>query len=99
MSLQVLGHFCLTARSKSHVIPLSDHLAIPTYSAIAEASKEDLKAVAEAKAPQKKGPYIKFTPEYRAKVAKFASIIEIAYSKRIVVTGCVHHGGSTALLQ
>ena len=37
---------------------LSDHL--PT-AVIAEANKEVLKAVAEAKEPQKKGPYIKFT--------------------------------------
>ena len=45
--------------------PLSDHL--PTAS-IAEGNKEVLKAV-EAKEPQKKGPYIKFTPEYKEKVA------------------------------
>ena len=51
--------------------PLSDHLpTAPT----AEANKEVLKAVAEAKEPQKKGPYIKFTPKYKAKVAKFVSI-------------------------
>ena len=41
---------------------------------MAEADKEVLKAVAEAKEPQKKGPYIKFTPECKAKVARFASI-------------------------
>ena len=42
---------------------------------IAEANKEVLKAVAEAKEPQKKGPYINFTPEYKAYVvAKFAFI-------------------------
>ena len=41
--------------------PLSDQ--IPTAS-IAEANKEVLKAVAEAKEPQKKGPYIIVTPEY-----------------------------------
>ena len=62
--------------------PLSDHL--PTAS-IAEGNKEVLKAVAEAKEPQKKGPYIKFTPEYKAKVVKFASINGNSYSKRIVV--------------
>ena len=45
--------------------PLSDHL--PTAS-IVEGNKEVLKAV-EAKEPQKKGPYIKFTPEYKEKVA------------------------------
>jgi len=51
--------------------PLSDHL--PTVS-IAEANREDLKAGAEAKEPQKKGTYMKVTPEYKAKVAKFALI-------------------------
>ena len=51
--------------------PLSDY--VPTAS-IAEANKEVLKAVARAKEPQKKGPYIKVTPEYKVKVAKFASI-------------------------
>jgi len=51
--------------------PLSDHVLTAS---IAEANKEVLKAVAEAKEPQKKGPYIKVTPEYKAKVAKFASI-------------------------
>ena len=50
---------------------LSDHL--PTAS-IAEANKEVLKAVAGAKEPQKKGPYIIVTPECKAQVAKFASI-------------------------
>ena len=51
--------------------PLSDQ--IPTAS-IAEANKEVLKAVAEVKEPEKKGPYIIVTPEYKAKIAKFASI-------------------------
>ena len=51
--------------------PLSE--IVPTAS-IAEANKEVLKVVAGAKEPQKKGPYIKVTPEYKAKVAKFASI-------------------------
>lgn len=51
--------------------PFSNHL--PTAS-IAEANKEVLKVIAEAKEPQKKGPYIKVTPEYKAKVAKFASV-------------------------
>ena len=51
--------------------PLSDHL--PTAS-IAEANREVLKAVAEAKEPRNKGPYIKVTPECKAQVAKFASI-------------------------
>ena len=32
------------------------------------------KRLAGAKEPQKKGPYIKVTPEYKAKVAKFTSI-------------------------
>ena len=56
---------------------------------IVEANKEVLKAVTEAKEPQKKGPYIKFTPEYKAKVAKFASINGNSYSKRIVVVAYV----------
>ena len=77
---RALMHLCMDNSS------LSDHLAIPTYTAsIAEAKQEVLKAVAEAKAPQKKGPYIKLPPKYRAKVAKFPSIIEIAYSKGIVI--------------
>ena len=68
--------------------PLSDHL--PTVW-IAEANKKVLKAVAEAKEPQKKSPCIKFTPEYKAKVAKFASINGNSYmhSKRIVVVAYV----------
>ena len=41
---------------------------------MAEADKGVLKAIAEAKEPQKKGAYIKFTPECKAKVVKFASI-------------------------
>ena len=62
---------------------LSEHL--PT-ALIAEANKEVLKAVAEAKGPQKKGLYIKkFTLEYKENVAKFASINGNSYSKRIVV--------------
>ena len=44
-----------------------------------------MKAVDEDKEPQKKGPYIKVTPEYKAKVAKFASVNGNSYSKRIVV--------------
>ena len=52
--------------------PLSDH--VPTAS-IAEANKEVMKAVVEAKEwatePWKK---LKVTPEYKAKVALFASI-------------------------
>ena len=51
--------------------PLPDHL--PTV-LVAETNKEVLKAVAEAKEPKKKGPYIKVTQEYKAKVANFASI-------------------------
>ena len=63
--------------------PMSNHLPTPS---IAEANKEVLKAVAEAKKPQKKGPYMKkLTPEYKAKVAKFAFISGNNYSKRIVV--------------
>ena len=55
--------------------PLSDH--VPT-ALIAEANKEVIKAVVkakeQAKEPQNKGPYLKVTPEYKAKVAQFASI-------------------------
>ena len=51
--------------------------------------QEVLKAVAEAKEPQKKGPYKKFSPEYKAKVAKFASINGNSYSKRVIVVVCV----------
>ena len=88
VSLQVLqesGYFCPDPKG-----PLSDHSHLPT-ALITEANKEVFTAVAEAKEPQKKGPYIKFTPEYRAKVAKFASILmEIAsYSKGIVVVAYV----------
>ena len=57
---------------------------VPTAS-IAEANKEVLKAAAEAKEPQKKGPYIKVTPEYKAKVVKFVSNNGNSYNKRIVV--------------
>ena len=49
--------------------PLSDHLQYLQHRLNAEAYKEILKAVAEAKEPQKKCPYIKFTLEYKAKVA------------------------------
>ena len=55
--------------------PLSDH--VPTAS-IAEANKEVMKAVVEvkewAKETRKKGPYLKVTSQYKAKVAQFASI-------------------------
>ena len=54
---------------------LSNH--VPTAS-IAEANKEVMKAVVEvkerAKEIQKKGPYLKVTSQYKAKVAQFASI-------------------------
>ena len=54
---------------------MSDH--VPT-ALIAEANKEVIKAVVEAKEqakePRNKGPYLKVTPEYKAKVVQFASI-------------------------
>ena len=70
--------------------PLPDH-----SSSIAEANKEVLKAVAEAKEPQKKDPYIKFTMEYKAKVAKLTSINGNSYSERIVVVAYVMRQYST----
>ena len=98
VSLQVLqesGYFCPDPKG-----PLSDHSHLPT-ALIAEANKEVLTAVAEAKEPQKKGPYIKFTPEYKAKVAKFASILmEIAsYSKGIVVVRMSRRQYSTSAIK
>ena len=66
---------------------------------VVEANKEVLKAVAKAKELQKKRPYIKLIPEYKAKVAKFASINGNSYSKRIVVVAQLRHGSSTALLE
>ena len=52
--------------------PLSDQ--VPSAS-ISEANKEVMKTIAAVdKEPQKKGPYLKVTPEYKAKIAKFASI-------------------------
>ena len=55
--------------------PFSDHV---TTASIAEANKEVMKAVVEAKErvkePQKKGPYLKVTPKCKAKVVQFASI-------------------------
>ena len=52
--------------------PLSDQ--VPSAS-IAEANKEVMKTIAVVdKEPQKKGPYLKVTPEYKAKVAKFVLI-------------------------
>ena len=74
--------------------PLSDHSP-----SIAEANKEVLKAVAEAKEPQKKGPYIKFTAECKVKVAKFTSINGNSYSKRIVVVAYITAAVATALFQ
>ena len=42
---------------------------------IAEANKEVMKMIAAVdKEPQKKGPYLKVTPEYKDQVAKFALI-------------------------
>ena len=42
---------------------------------IAEASKVVMKTIAAVdKEPQKKGPYLKVTPEYKAQVTKFALI-------------------------
>ena len=55
---------------------LSDQVRTYILSAsIAEANKEVMKTIAAVdKESQKKGPYLKVTPEYKAKVAKFASI-------------------------
>ena len=72
------GHFCLTACRclirKGFVRPISYVASYLATASIVEANKEILKAVAEAKEPKRKRSYIKFTPEYKAKVAKFASI-------------------------
>ena len=52
--------------------PLSDQVPLAS---ISEANKEVMKTIAAVdKEPQKKGPYLKVTPEYKAKIAKFASI-------------------------
>ena len=52
--------------------PLSDQVPLAS---IAKVNKEEMKMIAAVdKEQQKKGPYLKVTPEYKAKVVKFALI-------------------------
>ena len=51
--------------------PLSNK--VPSES-IAEANKEVVRVITTDETPQKKGPYLKVTPECNAKIAKFDSI-------------------------
>ena len=63
--------------------PLSDHL--PTVLIAAKASKEVLKAVAKAKEPQKKGPYIKFIRNTRQKLLNLLLLLNGTLKMEIAI--------------